>query len=79
MLGRISAKNWEDFDIDSIFGVRKCGTENLKCDLCNHVMGNPVGTSSSGSNVLRSSSTENKLSSQRRNLLLIDVVVVLEK
>ena len=51
-------KNWEDFDIDSNFGVRKCGTDNFKCDLCNHVRGNPVGTSSSGSNVLRSRGRE---------------------
>ena len=79
MLGRISAKNWEDFDIDSFFGVRKYGTENFKCDLCNHVRGNPVGTSSSGSNVLRSRGAEKKLANQGRNILLINVVVVSEK
>ena len=54
-------KNWEDFDIDSIFGVRKCGTENFKCDLCNHVRSNPVGTSYSESNVVRIRGTEKKL------------------
>ena len=54
-------KNWEDFYIYSVFVVRKCGTKNFNCDLCNHVRGNPIGTSSKGSNVLRSRGTEQKV------------------
>ena len=41
--------SWAQFNINTIFGVRTCGTtdqkgEVLMCDLCVHIRFNPVGT-----------------------------------
>ena len=41
---------WAKFNIEAIFGTRKCGSLNqngdkMECDMCKHIKFNPIGSS----------------------------------